>query len=104
MGFGFFSRASEPEPNRLYRALRRANGDALARGVAAGADSRYVAFSRGCGGGMSFLIREEEAGGACRAFAILALYEDGGIEESSFGSKPEALAFVARAVAALERG
>ncbi len=103
MGFGFFSRAGEPEQNRLYRALRRASGEALAKGAAAGADSRYVAFSRGCGGGTSFLVREEAVGGACRAYAILALYEESGIEESSFGSKTEALAFVARAIAALGR-
>ncbi len=99
-----FWRESESEPVRLYRALRAMAQDRLSQGAAAGADSRYVAFSRGCGGGPSFVVREEEGDGNCRAYAILATYETSGVEESSFPSPAEALAFVARAVEALRRG
>jgi hypothetical protein len=98
-----FRRRKESESARLYRALRAFDQERLARGAPAGGDSRYVAFSRGCGGGPSFVIREETAEGACRAYAILALYEEGGIEESSFASPSEAVAFVAAAVERLAR-
>ncbi len=99
-----FWRDIESEPVRLYRALRDMAQEKLSRGVTAGADTRYVAFSRGCGGGPSFVVREEEGDGSCRAYAILATYEASGVEESSFPSTAEALAFVARAVEALRRG
>ncbi len=99
-----FWRESESEPVRLYRVLRDMAQDKLSRGATAGVDSRYVAFSRGCGGGPSFVVREEEGDGSCRAYAILATYVSSGVEESSFPSPAEALAFVARAVEALRRG
>ncbi|MCI4678142.1 hypothetical protein K9U39_15015 [Rhodoblastus acidophilus] len=98
-----FWREKETEQVRLYRVLRGMERARLSRGAAAGGDFRFVAYSRGCGGGTSFLVREETADGACRAYAILATYEPDGVEESSFGSAAEALAFVARAVEALRR-
>jgi hypothetical protein len=99
-----FWRETESEPIRLYKALRGMAQDRLSRGAPSGGDSRYVAFSRGCGGGASFVVREEAADGSCRAYAILAAYEPSGVEESSFPSASQALAFVARAVEGLQRG
>ncbi len=99
-----FWREQESEPIRLYKALRDMAQDRLSRGAPSGAETRYVAFSRGCGGGPSFVVREEAADGGCRAYAILATYEPSGVEESSFPSASEALAFVARAVEGLRRG
>lgn len=96
-----FRRAPRSEPERLYTLLRRADAARLSAGAPAAAGARYVAYSRGCGGGASFLIREEAANGACRAYAVLALYEASGIEDSSFATPAEALAFVGAAVAAL---
>jgi hypothetical protein len=75
----------------------------LSRGATAGEDARFVAYSRGCGGGPSFVVREEAADGSCRAYVILATYEPNGVEDSSFPSASEALAFVARAVEGLRR-
>ncbi|MGO8739391.1 hypothetical protein [Rhodoblastus sp.] len=98
-----FWRQSASEPVRLYRALRDVAQDKLSRGAAAGDETRYVAFSRGCGGGPSFVVREEAPDGKCRAYAILATYASSGVEESSFSSADEALSFVARAVEALRR-
>ncbi|WP_298425308.1 hypothetical protein [Rhodoblastus sp.] len=99
----FFRREKELEQDRLYRALRGMSQERLARGAPAGAESRYVAFSRGCGGGASFLVREEATDGTCRAFAILATYEPDGVEQSSFVSAADALGFVARAVDSLRQ-
>ncbi len=98
-----FKRRTEREPARLYRTLRTMDQERLARGAPTGGNGRIVAFSRGCGGGPSFVIREEAADGACRAYAILALYEESGIEESSFASASDAMAFVASAVERLVR-
>ncbi|HUO53998.1 MAG TPA: hypothetical protein VMU18_04625 [Rhodoblastus sp.] len=98
-----FRRQSEAEPIRLYKILRAMAAKKLSRGAPAGGDARYVAFSRGCGGGASFLVREEAGDGACRAYVILATYAPDGVEDSSFASGAEALAFVARAVESLRR-
>ncbi len=100
----FFKRDREAEQVGLYRTLRRTPHEVLIGGVPTGRGTRYVAYSRGCGGGASFLVREEAADGTCRAFAILALYEESGIEDSSFASSAEAMAFVASAVGELRRG
>ncbi len=98
-----FDRFRRPERVKLYQALRRSHYEALARGAPTGRGTRYVAYSRGCGGGASFLVREEGDGGICHAYAVLALYEESGIEESSFSSSAEAMAFVASAVKELRR-
>lgn len=100
----FFKREKKPELLRLYQALKKAHHEVLTGGVTTDRNTRYVAYSRGCGGGPSFLIREETADGACTAYAILALYEESGIEKSSFATPADALAFVATAVKELRRG
>lgn len=97
----FFRREPLSEPVRLYRRLRKADAAKLAQGAPAGVDTRFVAYSRGCGGGTSFLIREEAPNGACRAYVVLATYEASGVEESSFATPEEAMRFAGRAVEAL---
>jgi hypothetical protein len=92
---------ARPDPIGLYRSLRAASAQDLARGADSGRGTRFVAYGRGCSGGPSFLVREESAEGEARAWAILATYETSGIEDSSFATPDEALAFVAEAVAAL---
>lgn len=99
----FFKRGAQSEQARLYKKLRQADAGKLAKGVSAGGEARYVAYSRGCGGGASFLIREEAPDGGCRAWVVLATYEANGVEDSSFPSAAEAMRFASRAVDALER-
>ncbi len=94
----FLRRNDKPERVRLYDILRRSDFGRLTAGVPTGRGTRYVAYSRGCGGGASFLVREETETGACHAYAILATYEESGIEQSSFESAPEAMEFVAAAI------
>jgi hypothetical protein len=94
----FFKADKKPEQDRLYQILRRADFDRLRTGAPTGRGTRYVAYSRGCGGGASFLVREEDETGGCRAYAILATYEESGIEDSSFASAPDALDFVSTAI------
>jgi hypothetical protein len=92
------------EPVRLYRALAKAHaGTALQGPLDRARGTRYVVYSRGCGGGASLLIREEAADGTCRSHAVLATYMPDGIEHSSFDSPAQALAFVADAVDELLR-
>ncbi len=99
----FLSRFKQPERVKLYQSLRKAHHEVLARGAPTGRGTRYVAYSRGCGGGASFLVREEAEDGRCHAYAVLALYEESGIEESSFATCAEAMDFVAAAVKELRR-
>lgn len=86
----------------LYDRMRRSDLEVLRSGADTGRGTSYRIFTRGCGGGSSFLVREEKMPeNACHAWVVFALGVDGGIESSSFPTPAEAQAFVHAAVEAV---
>lgn len=88
----------------LYKRMRATDLDVLRDGGDTGRGTQYRIFTRGCGGGSSFLVREEKMPeNDCQAWVVFALGVDGGIESSSFATPQDAQDFVRAAVGAICR-
>ncbi|KJS40436.1 MAG: hypothetical protein VR70_05745 [Rhodospirillaceae bacterium BRH_c57] len=97
-----FTKSDHPPHHKLYTRMRNTDQEAMRAGAETGRGTYYRIFNRGCGGGSSFLIREESLpDNACSAWVVFATHADDGIESSSFPTHEEAAAFVQAAVNAL---
>lgn len=97
-----FKKTHHPAHFALYTRMRNTDQDAMRAGADTGRGTYYRIFNRGCGGGSSFLVREESLpDNDCKAWVVFATHADNGIESSSFPTPEDAAAFVRAAVDAL---
>lgn len=99
-----FGKGDQPPHFALYTRMRNTDQEVLRAGAPTGRGTYYRIFNRGCGGGASFLVREESLpDNDCKAWVVFATHAEDGIESSSFSTAEEAKAFVKAAVEALCR-
>ncbi|MGC2854406.1 hypothetical protein ACM64Y_02940 [Novispirillum sp. DQ9] len=97
-----FKKSDQPEHFKLYTRMRNTDQEHMRDGAPTGRGTFYRIFNRGCGGGSSFLVREESLpDNDCKAWVVYATHAEGGIDSSSFPTPQEARAFVEAAVNAL---